>query len=121
MPLIGDVTFTQRVNGTIGVVDRDNNYSAILYRCPSNGVPPVLYLATAILDWSSLNAYRYREMAQSDQGLWISSSLSGGKDVFCSYLGIERAGLRSLNEGRAIEFELVSSRGKTSAENLRVR
>ena len=28
-PLIGDVTFTQ----TIDVVDRDNNYTAILYRC----------------------------------------------------------------------------------------
>jgi hypothetical protein len=33
-PLIRDVTFTQKVNGTIDVVDRDNNYSAILYRCP---------------------------------------------------------------------------------------
>jgi len=26
-----------------------------------------------------------------------------------------------LNEGQAVEFELVSKRGKTSAENLRVR
>ena len=33
-PLIGDVTFTQKANGTIDVVDRDNNYTAILYRCP---------------------------------------------------------------------------------------
>ena len=33
-PLIGDVTFTQKANGTINVVDRDNNYNAILYRCP---------------------------------------------------------------------------------------
>ena len=33
-PLIGDVTFTQRANGTIDVVDRDNNYTGILYRCP---------------------------------------------------------------------------------------
>ena len=32
-PLIGDVTFTQKANGTIDVVDRDNNYTAILYRC----------------------------------------------------------------------------------------
>jgi len=34
---------------------------------------------------------------------------------------VERAGLTSLNEGQAIEFELVSSRGKTSAEQLKVR
>jgi CspA family cold shock protein len=34
---------------------------------------------------------------------------------------VERAGLSSLNEGQAIEFELVSNKGKTSAENLKVR
>jgi hypothetical protein len=34
-PLIGDVTFTPKANGTIDVVDRDNNYTAILYRCPN--------------------------------------------------------------------------------------
>ena len=34
---------------------------------------------------------------------------------------MERAGLSSLNEWQAIEFELVSDRGKTAAENLRVR
>ena len=33
-PLIGDVTFTQKANGTIDVVDRDNNYTATLHRCP---------------------------------------------------------------------------------------
>jgi len=33
-PLIGDVTFTHKTNGDIDVVDRDNNYTAILYRCP---------------------------------------------------------------------------------------
>jgi CspA family cold shock protein len=45
----------------------------------------------------------------------------GGNDVFVHISAVERAGLRSLNEGQAIEFELVSNRGKTSAENLRVR
>jgi cold shock protein len=45
----------------------------------------------------------------------------GGKDVFVHISAVERAGLSGLNEGQAIEFELVSNRGKTSAENLRVR
>jgi cold shock protein len=45
----------------------------------------------------------------------------GGKDVFVHISAVERAGLRSLHEGQAVEFELVSNRGKTSAENLRVR
>ena len=46
---------------------------------------------------------------------------SGGKDVFVHISAVERAGLTSLNEGQAIEYEEVSSRGKTSAENLRVQ
>ena len=45
----------------------------------------------------------------------------GGKDVLVHISAVERAGLRSLNEGQAVEFELVSNRGKTSAENLRVQ
>jgi cold shock protein len=44
-----------------------------------------------------------------------------GKDVFVHISAVERACLRSLNEGRAIEFEFVSNRGKASAKNLRVR
>jgi cold shock protein len=45
----------------------------------------------------------------------------GGKDVFVHISAVERAGLSSLNEGQAIDFETVSNRGKTSAENLKVR
>jgi len=33
-PLIGDVTFTQKTNGIIDFVDRDNTYTATLHRCP---------------------------------------------------------------------------------------
>ena len=80
-----------------------------------------LYPTAAILDWSRLDAYRYCEMVQSDQGLRLHPTSGGGKDVFVHISAVERAGLRSLNEGQAIEFELVSSKGKTSAENLRVR
>ena len=45
----------------------------------------------------------------------------GGKDVFVHISAVERAGFSSLNEGQAVEFEVVSNRGKSSAENLRVR
>jgi hypothetical protein len=34
-PLIGDITFTLRPDKTIGFVDRDNTYKAVLYRCPN--------------------------------------------------------------------------------------
>jgi cold shock protein len=45
----------------------------------------------------------------------------GGKDVFVHISAVERAGLRSLNEGQVIEFELASNKGKTSAENLKIQ
>jgi len=45
----------------------------------------------------------------------------GGKDVFVHISALERAGLSNLNEGQAIEYEEVSNRGKTSAENLKVQ
>ena len=45
----------------------------------------------------------------------------GGKDVFVHISAVERAGLSGLNEGQAIEYEEVSNREKTSAENLRVQ
>ena len=45
----------------------------------------------------------------------------GGKDVFVHISAVERAGLNTLNEGQVVQFELVENRGKTSAENLKVK
>jgi cold shock protein len=45
----------------------------------------------------------------------------GGKDVFVHISAVERAGLTGLAEGQRVEYELVSNRGKQSAENLKVQ
>jgi cold shock protein len=45
----------------------------------------------------------------------------GGKDVFVHISAVERAGLSTLNEGVVIEYEIVSNRGKESAESIKVR
>jgi CspA family cold shock protein len=44
----------------------------------------------------------------------------GGKDVFVHISAVERAGMRSLNEGQKVSFEVVADRrsGKSSADNL---
>jgi cold shock protein len=44
----------------------------------------------------------------------------GGNDVFVHISAVERSGLRSLNEGQKITYELQADRrtGKTSAVNL---
>ena len=51
---------------------------------------------------------------------FIQPAGGGGKDVFVHISAVERAGLSSLNEGQAIEYEIVENRGKSSAENLKV-
>ena len=45
----------------------------------------------------------------------------GGKDVFVHISAVEQAGLKGLNEGQKINFEIVTDRrsGKSSAGNLR--
>ena len=45
----------------------------------------------------------------------------GGKDVFVHIIAVERAGLMSLNEGQAVQYEIESNRGKESAINLKVK
>jgi len=57
----------------------------------------------------------------SQKGYGFIQPQSGGKDVFVHISAVERAGLSGLNEGQVIEYEEVSNKGKTSAENLRVQ
>jgi cold shock protein len=45
----------------------------------------------------------------------------GGKDIFVHISAVERAGLNSLSEGQAVEYEEVPNRGKVSAENLKIQ
>jgi cold shock protein len=53
------------------------------------------------------------------KGYGFIQPAGGGKDVFVHISAVERAGLRSLNDGQNIEYEIESNRGKESAVNLR--
>jgi cold shock protein len=46
---------------------------------------------------------------------------AGGTDVFVHISAVERAGMRDLNEGQKIAYEVVADRrtGKSSADNLK--
>ena len=52
---------------------------------------------------------------------FIQPAGGGGKDVFVHISAVERAGLSTLNEGQQVDYEIVSNRGKESAENLKVK
>ena len=74
--------------------------------------------------WNDLGDRRCRRAPSSGsirpRATGSSSRRAGDKDVFVHISAVERAGLRSLNEGQEVEFELVTNRGRTSAENLKV-
>ena len=57
----------------------------------------------------------------STKGYGFIQPQDSGKDVFVHISAVERAGLSSLNEGQIVEFEVVSNKGKTSAENLKIQ
>lgn len=44
----------------------------------------------------------------------------GGKDVFVHITALEESGIRGLNEGQRVSFDLSESRGKTAAANLKL-
>ncbi len=44
---------------------------------------------------------------------------NGGSDVFVHISAVEQAGMKSLDEGQKVEFELQENRGKQAAGNLK--
>jgi CspA family cold shock protein len=54
------------------------------------------------------------------KGFGFIHPADGGKDVFVHISAVERAGLRGLNEGQQVDYELQEERGRTAAVNLKV-
>jgi len=44
---------------------------------------------------------------------------NGGPDVFVHISAVEQAGMRSLNEGQVVTYDIVTERGKSAAGNLK--
>ncbi len=44
----------------------------------------------------------------------------GGADVFVHISSLERAGMRTLNEGQKVSYEIATEKGKASAVNLKL-
>ena len=57
----------------------------------------------------------------SQKGYGFIQPQDGGKDVFVHVSAVERAGMRGLDEGQAIAYDLETDQrsGKVSAANLR--
>ena len=55
----------------------------------------------------------------STKGYGFIQPEDGGKDIFVHVSAVERAGLRGLNEGQRVSFEIQNERGRSAAVNLK--
>ena len=55
----------------------------------------------------------------SAKGFGFIEPEGGGKDVFVHVSAVERAGLRGLDEGQKVSFDVEEERGKLAAVNLK--
>jgi cold shock protein len=56
----------------------------------------------------------------AQKGFGFIQPSDGSKDVFVHVSAVERAGLRALNEGQKVRFEVVSERGKLAADQIAI-
>lgn len=69
--------------------------------------------------------YKEANMAQgtvkwfnAQKGFGFIQPDNGGSDVFVHMSAVERAGMRGLNEGQKVSFDVANERGKDAATNL---
>lgn len=55
----------------------------------------------------------------SQKGFGFIQPDDGGKDVFVHISAVERVGLRALDEGQKVSYEVQEERGRMSAANLK--
>jgi len=56
----------------------------------------------------------------TQKGFGFIQPENGGKDVFVHITALQAAGLRELNEGQRVSYEVQMERGKESAGNLKL-
>ena len=54
----------------------------------------------------------------AQKGFGFIQPSDGSKDVFVHISAVEKAGMRTLNEGQKVSFDIVTERGKQAAGNL---
>jgi CspA family cold shock protein len=76
-------------------------------------------LRVAILEGDITMAKGTVKWFNATKGFGFIAPESGGKDVFVHVTALERAGIRQLNDGQAVTFDIESGRdGRESAVNL---
>lgn len=66
-------------------------------------------MATGTVKWFNL-----------EKGFGFIQPQDGGKDVFVHITAVQAAGLKGLNDGQKVSYEVVTERGKQAASNLQL-
>lgn len=66
-------------------------------------------MATGIVKWFN-----------TEKGYGFIAPEQGGKDVFVHITALNDAGIKSLDEGQKVSYEVVENRGKESAGELKL-
>ena len=56
----------------------------------------------------------------ADKGFGFIQPQDGGKDVFVHITAVQAAGLKGLNDGQTVSFDVITERGKQAASNLKL-
>lgn len=54
-----------------------------------------------------------------EKGYGFITPQEGGKDVFLHITAVQAAGLKSLNEGDKVGYDIITERGKQAAANIK--
>jgi cold shock protein len=113
-PVIGRQAQIWRYQGDQSDGDVTNLIAAAIRTCRLCDLP-------RLPPWRALMSTGTVKWFNPTKGYGFIQPQGGGQDVFVHISAVERAGLSTLNEGQQVEFEIVSNRGKSSAENLKVK
>jgi cold shock protein len=86
---------------------------------------PVVYQHHALLrgaqtGMSQIMAIGTVKWFNTTKGFGFIMPQDGGKDVFVHITAVQAAGLRGLNEGQKVSYEVAMERGKAAATNLKL-
>jgi CspA family cold shock protein len=88
---------------------RSGDNASIVVRSPQRFEERNILMATGTVKW--FNPAKGFGFIQPDQG---------GADVFVHISALEGTGLKTLNEGQRVSYELATQRGKTAAANIQI-
>jgi len=85
---------------------------------PVGGLPALLWVARTESD--VVMASGSVKWFNATKGFGFIMPQDGTKDVFVHITAVQAAGLRGLDEGQAVSFDVVMERGKAAATNLKL-